>query len=650
MKVTLEELYEFSKIHDIRNKVQVKTKFGYKNIEEIAVTEKNSDYITFTTQSGIKVGCSPEHLFWDPEIKNWKKANLFKIGEDFEVKDGRDAIINIEHSKDKKDLLDIQVKEVKEFYANGIRSHNSTIAKALKFVLFGKVDGIRLSDIPNRINKAAWGRVTLIAKGSQIIIERGHSPSVFKLIIDGIEFDQAGKRDVQKYLEEEFLGFNFNVFTNILILSINDFKSFLTMTPRNKREIIDKIFGFYIINEMKERVKKDKKELRLNLARIEEALNQIDSTIKHTLERIENLKKKSNKENKAKSTFLENEIQQLNEKRITLKTKYDKLSEKISSIRKDKSSVADIVAELKEKNRTLQKTLKLYENSACPTCQSPLDTPFHKEIIETKKEEIQSVKNQAIEMKSKIESLDEDLTKAFSFEKTMIQDIQKLDSTVESKKREILSFAEANNNNTAELKALITEFERQKSTKSVDLQTVLEKETFLSILEDDILAEDGVKGLAIKAVVPVLNKTIEKFSKELNSQFNIEFNENFDCLIKHLGVEINPNTLSEGERKKADLIIIIAMIEILKLRYPQMNLLFLDELFSSLDQENISKILYVLKHMLEALHINIFVISHTELPVQMFDKIVHVTKKSNFSVFNVYTDISQVPTEAGTDK
>jgi DNA repair exonuclease SbcCD ATPase subunit len=547
----------------------------------------------------------------------------------------------IDFNQESSDLILVQGK-------NG--QGKSTIAKALKFTLFGKVDGITLKDIPNRVNKAAYGKVILIAKNQTIVIERGHAPSLFSVTVNGEPIDQAGKKDVQKYIEEEFLGFNFSVFTNILILSINDFKSFLTMRPSDKRKIIDKIFGFYIINEMKEKVKQQKKELRLSLTRIEEAINQIDSTIKHTAVKLEKIEKESDASNKETVKKLKEEIQSLLKNKTALSERYNKLKTKVSTLRSKKSEYSNQAAELSERNRTLSRTLKLYENSACPTCQSPLDTPFHKEIIDNTKSDITSLKEKAVLLKEEVLSVDTQISKAREFENNLIKETQKLDSLMDSKKIEIKKFAQVNNVNSKELTNLISEFEKQKKSKSKDLDKYLEDETFLQLLEEDVLSDEGVKALAIRAVVPVLNKTIEKFSSSLNSKFNIEFDQSFNCIVKELGEEINPNTLSEGERKKADLIIIIAMIEILKLRYPNMNLMFLDELFSSLDQENVGNILFVLKHMLDTLNINIFVISHTELPVQIFDKIVHVFKKGNFSDFNIYNDLSQVPVESDTDK
>ena len=94
-------------------------------------------------------------------------------------------------------------------------------------------------------------------------------------------------------------------------------------------------------------------------------------------------------------------------------------------------------------------------------------------------------------------------------------------------------------------------------------------------------------------------------------------------------------TLSTGERKKADFIIIIAIIKILKLRFPQLNLLFLDELLSSVDQDGIHNILKILSGVIKESKINCFVINHTPLPHEIFDKKIQIYRENGFSKFNI---------------
>ena len=121
----------------------------------------------------------------------------------------------------------------------------------------------------------------------------------------------------------------------------------------------------------------------------------------------------------------------------------------------------------------------------------------------------------------------------------------------------------------------------------------------------------------------------------MHLSFQLKFNEKFDCVITHLGQEINAMTLSTGERKKADFVIIISIIKILKLRFPQLNLLFLDELLSSVDQDGIYNILKILSHVIKESKINTFVINHTPLPREIFDKELNIFRENGFSKFEI---------------
>ena len=124
----------------------------------------------------------------------------------------------------------------------------TTIANAIVFGLYGKLEGVKLQDLPNRINKGLMVKIVVQCKNIEVEIERGLAPNHFKVMLNGIEFDKAGKKSVQEYLEEEVYGIPYHVFKNIIILSVNDFKSFLTMSNGDKKQIIDIFMDSYLIN------------------------------------------------------------------------------------------------------------------------------------------------------------------------------------------------------------------------------------------------------------------------------------------------------------------------------------------------------------------------------------------------------------------
>jgi DNA repair exonuclease SbcCD ATPase subunit len=98
-----------------------------------------------------------------------------------------------------------------------------------------------------------------------------------------------------------------------------------------------------------------------------------------------------------------------------------------------------------------------------------------------------------------------------------------------------------------------------------------------------------------------------------------------------MGIEIPPQTLSTGEMKKVDFVVLIAVMKLMKLKFSSINLLFLDELFSSVDPEGVNSILSILRKNSREMGLNIFVINHAPMPHEIFDWKLEVKKTNNFS-------------------
>ncbi len=107
----------------------------------------------------------------------------------------------------------------------------SSIANFIIYMLYGQLDDFTQSDIPNRVNKHFEGEIYLESDGKDVFIRRGLSPNLFEVFIDGVKLDTAGKNNVQKYLEDEVLKMQYQIFKNSIILSVNVFKSFAKLTP-----------------------------------------------------------------------------------------------------------------------------------------------------------------------------------------------------------------------------------------------------------------------------------------------------------------------------------------------------------------------------------------------------------------------------------
>lgn len=531
-------------------------------------------------------------------------------------------------------------KDAAELYLTlGKNGHGkTTIANAIVFGLYGKVEGVKMGDLPNRINKNLWVKVSLQSNNMEVTIERGLAPNKFKVMINGVEYDRAGKRGVQEYLEEEVYGIPYHVFKNIIILSINDFKSFLTMSPSDKKQIIDKMFGFSILNDMQRMVKDDRKTLKSDMDAFDSELTQINESIIQVKMQLNKLQQESDEKNKDEIKALKEKLVKFDDNKKKLETAQEAFKEKIGTFEEDLKVKNNSYSNMKYELDSLKKKLALYEKNACPTCEAPLDSEFHQH----KKEEYQS---KVDEMPDKMKSLQEEVQdinisigQAREKQNQIRDKVSSIKTNINNIKNELIKIKNASGSQDQfkHLDTLIKGFQEQEETKEADKSKITNEYYFLETLET-VLGEDGVKNMAVKTILPGLNANIAAMINTMHLPFHMRFDDKFNCIINHLGEEINPMTLSTGERKKADFIVIIAIIKILKLRFPQLNLLFLDELLSSVDQDGVYNILKILAQVIKENKINTFVINHSVLPHEIFDKKISIFKDNGFSKFEIET-------------
>lgn len=146
-----------------------------------------------------------------------------------------------------------------------------------------------------------------------------------------------------------------------------------------------------------------------------------------------------------------------------------------------------------------------------------------------------------------------------------------------------------------------------------------------------LLGEDGIKQQIIKHSLPSFNQSIDYFRNYLEYPYYFTFDENFDVAISQYSYEIDPSELSMGETRLMDLIIILSVFDLILTKKNNLNVIFLDEIFTSLSKRNIAKVTHLLKEYSQKYDINIIIVSHTEVPLEYFDKVYELYKDGDFS-------------------
>ena len=508
----------------------------------------------------------------------------------------------------------------------------SSISQVITFALYGKLEGKKLSDIPNRINGNAWTRLEFESNGKNVAVVRGLEPSVFELWIDGLKYDQAGQRSVQDYLSEDILGIPFYVFNNTILLSINDFKSFIKMSTQDKRAIVDKIFGFHILNQMRDLLKEESKKIKEEMDRISGQIDAVISSIQKSNSELEDLLSEIERESTDRVNDLKNALEKLESIKQENSDKMSELSKEESNMKSLVNKSDSSLLEAKGRYKDIGRKLSLYNNDKCPTCETSLDTEFHtglkKELEEEYKKsevEINDLEKSNLEIK-KIES-DLNRSKGELRDKSI-----KIQSRIASVEDELLKIQSPDmvDSQVKSLRRIVTKLETDRDNLLSENFKTEEKSNWLKKL-DEILGERGVKQMAIKTILPSLNSEILDLLGEMHLDYQVVFDEEFKATVYHMGIEIPVQTLSTGEMKKVDFVVLVAIMKLMKMKFSSINILFLDELFSSVDPDGIHSILKILRKITRDLGLNIFVINHAPMPHEIFDWKLEVSKTNNFS-------------------
>jgi len=511
----------------------------------------------------------------------------------------------------------------------------SSISQVITFGLYGKLEGKKLKDIPNRINGNAWVMITLESNGSEIVVERGLEPNLFRLYINGIEYDQAGVRSVQDYLSEDILGIPYYVFNNTISLSINDFKSFIKMSSQDKRSIIDKIFGFHVLNQMRDLLKEENRKIRDTMENLSGRLTSVESTIQSSLNEMENLANQIEQESTSKKEELQKSLETFESLQKIHNEKTEEFREIESDLQSELTSTNRLVIESRTRLQEIQKKVKLYELDQCPTCQSSLDSEFHHCIKDGLIADQSSVSTQLEESNTLLVSL-RDKEREMSATKREISDKgRKIEIKINEIRRDLKVLNESSNDvQLQSLQRIVDNLQTEREKMEAETFKNQEKNNWLKTL-DEILGEKGVKQMAIRTILPSLNSEILELLGKMHLDYQVIFDEEFNATIYHMGVEIPTQTLSTGEMKKVDFVVLIAIMKLMKMKFSSINLLFLDELFSSVDPDGVHSILRILRSVCKELGLNIFVINHAPMPHEIFDWKLEVAKANNFSSISI---------------
>lgn len=510
-------------------------------------------------------------------------------------------------------------------------SGKSAILSLPVLVLYGKLANVNKTSIANRVNKNGWIRGTLIKNNHTYVIERKFTPNALTVFKDDVNIENYGTKDAQAYIDNEIIEIPQATFNNMISISMKKFKSFLTMSPADRKQIIDRVFNLEIVNVVYENLKKDMRDLGNSINSDNTSLFQLNQTIMNANQELIKIQEKQ-KTQETQQQIDENNVKiaENNVKLQKLQEGYKQYAQKQQEINMNIQTIKRGQIENTMSINQLQEKINLYNQEKCPTCGTSFTGANYDEIkqklheLKAQKDEITLKLNQKLqELANNVNQVNEYLQKITTAVQTIQADTTKLQNSnylIQQSMKVSGEYQAVQNiiNKTTEQITTIKTALEEKNQNMIDMQNLCV-----------VYSIEGVKQKVINNYLPLLNKEIAQNLDLLNFPYQLEFDSKFDPNLKDIGMPVPVDTLSDGEMTRVDIVVLCSLFKLLKRRYPNINILSIDELVSFLDVANSQILLKFLNNFAKSMNLNIFVVSHVNIDTECFDKCIEVTREEN---------------------
>lgn len=242
-------------------------------------------------------------------------------------------------------------------------------------------------------------------------------------------------------------------------------------------------------------------------------------------------------------------------------------------------------------------------------------------------EELNSLKAKADKIRSKLSMATEFIHASF---KTMA-DVQSHQVRMESIKNRIEEMQD-------EVNPFVSVVDSLQSTKLEGLKTdainVLDKE----IKHQDFLLklltkkDSFIRKALLNKSIPLLNSRLRMNLDKVGLPHRVTFTEEMEVSITQFGAEYEYGNFSAGQKARVNLCLAFAFRDVLQSRFGKINLCILDEcLDTGLGNVGVTQATKMIKSIAVDNHLSMFVISHRDEVLNMFDKRLEIELRNGFS-------------------
>lgn len=515
-----------------------------------------------------------------------------------------------------------------------IGAGKTSLAEAIIWGLFGTVKGQNNGNLISWNEKYCEVEINLTSKGKDIhIIRNIKEPLIIE--VNGKTLAASNKRDTQGIFEEELLDIPKLAIIKMCIISFNQFNSLANMNPGETKQFLDEIFGFKLFSDYNDQIIIERKNQQNENIKLQ-ALYQ------DALSQIENLtSKKALQTNELASSIDINSLSKQRENYVVQgKAEREKQNNIIAERDGKKKEIDKLIREAQSKmsgaaalGKQAKEHYNTFKSGVCPTCGQKIDESHiehHKEEMNKYASEYREWEAKAKEYEIKKANITTEYQPKIDACTVAMDNLRKLIGVIDA---EIKSY----NDSVKLLNENYDELIRDQERKSNNIKEQLDKSD-LEICEwndMNILFTKTLRYNLLESLIPHINKSIQFFINKLDQSFKVEYDQEFKAHIYVDGWdrEISYNNLSTGQKKTLDLAIIFGILQNI-VSTVDMNIIFLDELFSNMDADTRNIMLSLLNETMSQ-DKSIFIVNHAEMQDDCFKHKIRVrleNKKLNYKI------------------
>ena len=532
----------------------------------------------------------------------------------------------------------------------------TTILNALSYAIYGTaLTNIRKDNLINKTNsKNMLVSLELTHNGTEIKIERGRRPNVFRVYVNGEETDtsddideaQGDNRVTQMSLLDR-LGLSHTMFKNIVALNTHTMP-FFSMKVSEQRSVIEQLLGITKLSEKADKLKNEIKTTKDLIKSEEFKISALQAANKRLDENIESiaLKRKaweSDIENRIIDTSVA--IDELN--KIDISSEIDAHKELViyeSNMRERTrllsalDSNSKLVSKLEKSLIKMDSTLSSMSKKVCPTCNQDIDSETHEHLHN--------------EMANDLSKVAEDINEAHLVTTELNNKISSFDGL----KKPITFYASIDeaNNHKLSIELLINELDNLNKEKNpyIDQEESLREgmceidyenintwsklkdhqEFLLKLLTNK---DSFIRKYIIENNIAYLNSRLEYYITAVGLPHKVVFLPDLDVEISEHDRGLDFDNLSRGERTRLLLSLSWAFRDVYENLNGSINLLFVDEMLDSgLDTNGVENALHALKGIERKTGRSIFLVSHREELIGRVNNVLKVIKDGGFTMFS----------------